>query len=91
MATDSRPRQASFYFICLFGLRGIFALLMGPGSNTDLAAMQQQMMGAGAPKDPAKAFQGEAEALYIAQHSFALEHTERNLARSLRTRRGKAE
>eukprot|EP00054_Salpingoeca_dolichothecata_P018084 m.110536 g.110536 ORF g.110536 m.110536 type:complete len:252 (+) comp22726_c0_seq2:40-795(+) len=74
--------SASFYLICVFGLRSIFTLILGENSAADEAyVMQQQMTGGGmgAPQDPGKAFQAEWEALEVTQHEFALADAERRL------------
>ena len=53
--SSSWVSSASFYFICLFGLRGVFTLLLGPDNDSDsMRAMQQQMQGMGGPQDPGK-------------------------------------
>lgn len=65
----------SFYFICVFGLRSVYPLILGKASSADdMKAMQMQMTGAGAgaPQDPAKTFKAEWEAMEIKMHDWAL-------------------
>merc|ERR1712205_29061 len=46
--SSSWVSSASFYFICVFGLRGLMSLVLGPDNDADsMRAMQQQMMGGG--------------------------------------------
>jgi len=66
----------SFYFICVFGLRSIYPLILGQASSADeLKVMQQQMSGAGAggPQDPAKTFKAEWEAMEVVHHVWTLD------------------
>lgn len=81
--SSSWVSSASFYFICLFGLRGVFSLILGPDNDADsMRAMQQQMMGAGGPPDPGKAFKKESEDLTIVTHKFQLDGVEGKLMAS---------
>jgi hypothetical protein len=62
----------SWYFINLFGLRGIFSVVLGPGSATDdTAMMQQQMQGAPAQQDSTKMFAGERNELEMMNHDWS--------------------
>lgn len=66
----------SFYFLCMFGLRSVYSLILGAENSADQsAAMKQQMtMGMGGPiADPGKAFDGEREALEVTDHHWALQ------------------
>jgi len=84
--SSSWVSSASFYFICLFGLRGVFTLLMGENDSDDMRVMQQQMQGAQGPPDPGKAFQKESEELQIVKHKWELESVETVLLNSDSTR-----
>jgi len=66
--------SASFYFICVFGLRSIIHLVLGSNPDFDEMRMMQQQMGAGAgaPQDPGKAFDAEKENQKITSHSWAI-------------------
>lgn len=81
--SSSWVSSASFYFICLFGLRGVFTLLLGPDNDSDsMRAMQQQMQGMGGPQDPGKAFKKEQDDLHIVTHKFELDNVEQKLMAS---------
>jgi hypothetical protein len=83
--SSSWVSSASFYFICVFGLRSIFNLIFGANPDMDEMRMMQQQMGSaggGAPQDPAKAFDGEKEALLITKHKWRLASVEQDYLRS---------
>lgn len=91
--SSSWVSSASFYFICVFGLRGVFGLLLGPNNNADQArAMQQQMSGAGmgAPADPTKAFKAESDALVVMKHTWEFTDVERQLFTALQQSKPRA-
>ena len=73
----------SWYFITMFGLRGVFSLILGENNETDDAKMMQQQMqmgGAmGGGPDVAKMFQGERENLELVHHKWAVEEAEARL------------
>lgn len=72
----------SWYFINLFGLRGLFTLILGANSATDDARMMgpQMATNAMAPQtDFAKVFTGERRELEITNHDFVVSETEYRL------------
>lgn len=69
--------SASWYFLCMFGLRSIYTLVLGSENAADQSkAMEDQMAMTGVAvnpqADPRAAFKGEWEALQMTQHQFAL-------------------
>jgi hypothetical protein len=88
--SSSWVSSGSFYFICAFGIRAIYMLILGSsmsGTSMDdhMAAMAPQMAMAQqqAPPDPAKAFQGEWEALELVNHEWALNASSKASSSSL--------
>lgn len=81
----------SWYFLNMFGMRGLFTLVLGEGNAVDdTALMQQQMEQAGAGMDKANAFVAERENLELieakdgAVYAGAEERALKVLKRSLR-------
>ncbi|XP_063289136.1 ER membrane protein complex subunit 3-like [Pelobates fuscus] len=74
--------SASWYFLNVFGLRSMYALLLGQDNAADQSRiMQDQMTGAAlaVPPDPNKAFKAEWEAMEITEHHWALENVEEDV------------
>ncbi|XP_041978051.1 ER membrane protein complex subunit 3 [Aricia agestis] len=77
--------SASWYFLNVFGLRTIYALVLGENNAADQSkVMQEQMSGAAMamPPDPKAAFKAEWEALEITEHKWALTNVESDLVAS---------
>lgn len=70
--------SVSWYFINVFGLRSMYALVLGQDNAADQTrVMQEQMqMQMQMPQDPSKAFKAEWEALEIVTHEWSLENVE---------------
>jgi len=72
----------SWYFLVLFGLRGVLSLALGEGNVTDDTKMMAGQMDTGAmmqQMDIIKTYTSERENLELVQHSWALEDAERRL------------
>ena len=73
----------SWYFLVMFGLNGVYKLILGAGSNyQSVQAQQMQMqmgMAAGAQNpqfDARKAFESERDAVRICKHTWLAEKLE---------------
>ncbi|CAB4275655.1 unnamed protein product [Prunus armeniaca] len=60
----------SWYFLNLFGLRGLFSLILGEENAMDDTQRMMQMSGFGF--DPSKSLGAEKDSLDIVQHDWAL-------------------
>lgn len=72
----------SFYFLCMFGLRGVLYIVLGEGNKGDDLAMmqqQQQQMTGGPQADMAKLFAAERDNLSLAQHHWIALDAEKRL------------
>jgi len=70
----------SWYFLNLFGLRGINTLVLGEANAADDAKlMQQQMMGAGGMIDTKKLYKAEKENIDLVEHKWAVEEVEKRI------------
>lgn len=72
----------SWYFLVLFGLRGIWAVAMGANAPDDTKIVQQQFGGGPSAPGQDKAFEAERTELEIFQHSFVVGRAEQRLANS---------
>jgi len=73
----------AWYFLVMFGLRGVLALWLGEATVDDSALMQQQMAMAQG-MDTAKAYVAERDALLSQPHEWALPKVEAAAAERLR-------
>ncbi|KAK9031439.1 hypothetical protein V6N11_032817 [Hibiscus sabdariffa] len=64
----------SWYFLNLFGLRGLFSLILGEENATDDTQRMMQMSGFGF--DPSKSLSAEKDGLDIVQHEWALHNSQ---------------
>ena len=74
----------SWYFLVMFGMRGLYSLVMGSSGVDDMALMQQQMgmQQQGQPgqqPDMGKLFAAEAENMQIVEHVWFLDAAEERL------------
>ena len=75
----------SWYFLVMFGMRGLYSIVMGQGGVTDDMAMMQAQMGMGQqgqpgqPPDMGKLFSAEAENMQIVEHQWFLDGAEERL------------
>ncbi|KAJ0808722.1 putative integral membrane protein EMC3/TMCO1 [Helianthus annuus] len=74
----------SWYFLNLFGLRGLFSLILGEENATDDTQRMMQMSGFGF--DPSKSLGAEKDGLDIVQHDWVLPKFEQRAEAVLRKR-----
>ncbi|KAL8091168.1 uncharacterized protein LOC141698107 [Apium graveolens] len=72
----------SWYFLNLFGLRGLFSLILGEENATDDTQRMMQMSGFGF--DPSKSLGAEKDGLDIIQHDWAMPKFEQRAEAVLR-------
>merc|ERR1712001_665533 len=76
--------SASWYFICIFGLRRLYSLVLGENNQADQARlMEQQMNGMAngmANQDMTAAFKKEWEDFTVTKHTHALAGVDRFMA-----------
>merc|ERR1719240_904344 len=78
----------SWYFLVMFGMRGLYSLVLGAGGTTDDMAMMQAQMGMGQQGQPGqppnmnKIFAAEAENLTIVEHTWFLDASEERLLKA---------
>jgi len=72
----------SWYFLTLFGLRGLISIVLGDNVIDDAQLMQEQMqggMGGASPADTSKIYQSERENLELIKHEWELENVEKRI------------
>mmetsp|Transcript_15865 Transcript_15865/g.48159 ORF Transcript_15865/g.48159 Transcript_15865/m.48159 type:complete len:253 (-) Transcript_15865:368-1126(-) len=80
----------SWYILAMFGMRGLYSIVLGSGASTDDSAIMQQQMGMGQqgqpgqPPDFNKLFAAEAENMQIVEHNFRLAAADEKLLRGAR-------
>ena len=77
----------SWYFLVMFGMRGLYSIVLGANSETDDTKIMQQQMGMGGAQpgqqpDMGKIFQTEAENLQLVDHNFRLAGAEDRLIKA---------
>ena len=87
----------SWYFLVMFGMRGLYSIVLGAGAETDDTRIMQQQMGMGAQGQPgqqpdfSKLFVAESEMLQIVEHVWFLDAAEERLLKGLANAEATAE
>merc|ERR1712050_235301 len=76
----------SWYFLVMFGMRGLYSIVLGANAETDDTKMMQQQMGMGGAQpgqqpDMNKIFAAEAENLQLVEHTWFVDNAEEKLLR----------
>lgn len=75
----------SWYFLVMFGMRGLYSIVLGANAETDDTKMMQQQMGMGQQPgqqpDMNKIFAAEAENIQLVEHTWFLDGAEERLLR----------
>lgn len=77
----------SWYFLVMFGMRGLYSIVLGAGAETDDTKMMQAQMGMagggqpGQQPDMNKIYAAEMENMQIIEHKWALDGAEERLLR----------
>ncbi|KAK1257229.1 hypothetical protein QJS04_geneDACA024726 [Acorus gramineus] len=74
----------SWYFLNLFGLRGLFSLILGEENAMDDTQRMMQMQMGGFGADPTKNLSAEKDGLDITQHEWVLPKFEQRAEAVLR-------
>eukprot|EP00127_Corallochytrium_limacisporum_P001614 Clim_evm11s70 gene=Clim_evmTU11s70 len=69
----------SWYVLVLFGVRGMYTIILGSENTADDTKQMQQMQQGGGNQDPTKAIKAEVENLALAEYSCGLERVEQEL------------
>ena len=74
----------SWYFLVMFGMRGLYSIVLGANNQTDDTQLMQQQMGMGGAQpgqqpDMGKIFAAEAENLQLVEHAWFLDGAEERL------------
>jgi len=75
----------SWYFLVMFGMRGLYSIVLGQGAETDDTKMMQAQMGMGQQGQPGqqpdmgKLYAAEAENMHMVDHNWFLDSAEERL------------
>ncbi|KAL3916612.1 MAG: hypothetical protein SGPRY_006744 [Prymnesium sp.] len=82
---DTASVRHERYFLVMFGMRGLYSIVLGANNDSDDTKMMQQQMGMGAQPgqqpDMNKIFGAEAENLQLVEHSWFLDGAEERMLR----------
>lgn len=74
----------SWYFLVMFGMRGLYSIVLGANAETDDTKLMQQQMGGAQPgqqPDMNKIFAAEAENLQLVEHMWFIDAAEDRMLR----------